>query len=111
MTVGELARRLGWVWLGGGDEDRPVEGGYTSDLLSDVIGNAPPGAVLLTIQAHKNTVAVASHADLAAVVLCSNREAPSDMLQAAETEGLPIYRTADNQFLASARLARELGVV
>ena len=34
--------------------------GYSSDLLSDVMANAKADGVLVTVQAHKNAVAVAS---------------------------------------------------
>ena len=40
-------------------DDLEIQNGYTSDLLSDVMGNAPEDSVLITIQAHKNTIAVA----------------------------------------------------
>ncbi|HUK76733.1 MAG TPA: serine kinase, partial [Thermoleophilia bacterium] len=50
--------------LGGADAE--VTAGYASDLLSDVLANAPEGGVLVTLQVHLNVVAVASHAELAA---------------------------------------------
>ena len=56
-----------------GWEPREVRGGYTSDLLSDVMSKAKDGFVLVTIQAHKNTVAVASMLGLVAVILCNGR--------------------------------------
>ena len=46
-----------------------ITGGYASDLLSDVLANAPHGGVLVTVQVHMNVIAVALHAGLAAVVL------------------------------------------
>lgn len=47
--------------------------GYVSDLLSDVLGNAPAGGVLITVQVHLNVVAVAVHADLAAIIFALGR--------------------------------------
>lgn len=88
-------------------ENRNVETfsqGYTSDLLSDVMGNAEADSVLITIQAHKNTIAVATLSDLRAIVLCNGRKAPDDMLKAAEDESIAIYQTEDNQFVASWRI-------
>lgn len=110
MKLAEVARSLGWERLGGGDAEAEVTMGYTSDLLSDVMGNAEAGSVFLTIQAHKNTVAVAALAGLSAILLCSGRQAPPDMLQAAEQEGIPVFRTSENQFLASYHLGRLLGL-
>ena len=46
---------------------RTVSGGYASDMLSDVLANAPWGGVLVTIQVHMNVIAVSVNAGLAAV--------------------------------------------
>jgi hypothetical protein len=51
----------------------PVTGGYVSDLLSDVLANAPEGGVLVTVQVHLNVIAVAVHAGLAAVIFAHGR--------------------------------------
>lgn len=81
-----------------------IESAYTGDLLSDVMANAPDGSILITIQAHKNSVAVASLAGIGAILLCNNRKAPSDMVEAAEKEGIAILRTTENPFQASCRV-------
>ena len=47
-----------------GADGADVTAGYASDLLSDVLANAPEGGVLVTLQVHLNVVAVASHAEL-----------------------------------------------
>ena len=59
MTVHEIPALIDGELLTGTHEKREIHGGYTSDLLSDVMGNAAEGNVLITIQGHKNTVAVA----------------------------------------------------
>ena len=86
------------------DADCVVSGGYTSDLLSDVMANAPQDAVLITIQAHKNTVAVSVLAGIKAIIVCNYRSVPEDMVQAAKKEGLAIFRTRENQFTISGKL-------
>lgn len=83
---------------------RDVQGGYTSDLLSDVMSKAKDGYVLITIQAHKNTVAVASMLGLCAVVICNDRPIPEEMIEAARTEGVPLFRTGQTQFETTGRL-------
>ncbi len=88
--------------------DKEIVAAYTSDLLSDVMGNAPEDSVLITIQAHKNTVAVSSLAGINAIVLCNNRTAPEDMIPAAENENIAILKTELNQFEASLAVARAL---
>ncbi|MFH0964418.1 MAG: serine kinase, partial [Planctomycetota bacterium] len=50
-----------------------VAQGHVSDLLSDVLANAPGGGLLVTIQLHMNVIAVASHAGLSGVVFAAGR--------------------------------------
>ena len=60
--------------------------------------------MLVTLQSHLNTVAVASLAGVQAIVLCSGREAQPDMLEAARREGIVLLQTHDNQYQASVKL-------
>ena len=80
---------------------QPIEAAYTSDLLSDVMANAPDNSVLITLQAHKNTVACASLAGIAAILLTGNHTAPPDMLEAARAQGIGILSARENQFQIS----------
>ena len=89
-------------------EDTEIATCYTSDLLSDVMANAGDATVLITIQAHKNSVAVASLNDISAIVLCNDRPVPEDMREAAAEEGIAILVTAKNQFQVSGLLYAEL---
>jgi len=90
------------------DDDTEITGGYTSDLLSDVMGNAAEGDVLITIQAHKNTVAVANLVGMPAIVLCNGRAAPEDMVRLAEEQGIAIITSPLNQFITSCRIGSAL---
>ena len=101
MLISELGSILGSECVQDDFVDSPVDSGYTSDLLSDVMANATAGGVLITIQAHKNTIAVATLVGLAAVVICNNRPLPADMLEAARAERLSVFRTAASQFEVS----------
>lgn len=89
--------------------DSEITGAYTGDLLSDVMGNAPSDSVLITIQAHKNTVAVATLAGIKALIICNDRNVPDDMAEAAKAEDLWIFTTADSQFDASVKIGHLLG--
>jgi predicted transcriptional regulator len=104
MTIREAAAMLGAEILQDQFEDLELSGGYTSDLLSDVMANAKDGGALVTIQAHKNTVAVAALVNIAVIVLCNNRPIQDDMLEAARDEGIAVIRTKENQFTVSGRL-------
>ena len=85
-------------------DDHDVGDAYTSDLLSDVMAHAPDGSVLITIQAHKNTVAVAALAGVVAIVICNARPIPDDMIVAARDERIALLTTGENQYTVSGRI-------
>jgi len=60
MLLKEIIDIIPGERAGGWSDDTQVSGVYTSDLLSDVMAHAKDGQALVTIQAHKNTVAVAT---------------------------------------------------
>ena len=70
-----------------------VKGGYASDLLSNVMGFASAGNVWVTMQAHQNIIAVASLANLAAVIVAGGTEPEPDAVHKAETEGVTLLTT------------------
>ena len=104
MTIREIAAALGAEICQGEFEDTVLTGAYTSDLLSDVMANAKDGGALITIQAHKNTVAVATLVNISVIVICNSRPLPEDMLEAAGEEGIAVIRTKENQFTVSGRI-------
>ena len=108
MNASELIAALPCISAWDGWNDREISGGYTSDLLSDVMAHAEEGQALITIQAHKNTVAVAVLKDLSAIVLASDRPVPPDMLEAARDEDLPVFVASDDQFTCSWKLQKLL---
>jgi hypothetical protein len=81
-----------------------IAGGYASDLLSDVLANAPADGVLVTLQVHLNVVAVASHADLAAVIFTSGRTPDDDVVAKAVEEGVALYCASADTFETVGRL-------
>ena len=70
--------------------DRQVKNGYASDLLSDVLANAEEGSLWVTLQTHKNIVAVASIKSLSGVILINGREPEIETVEKAESENIPI---------------------
>lgn len=91
------------------NRDAEIMGGYASDLLSDVLANAPQGGLLVTLQVHLNVIAVASHADLRAVIFSSGRQPDDDVVQKAVDEGLSLFVSPSDTFDIVGRLY-ELGV-
>jgi predicted transcriptional regulator len=77
---------------------------HASDLLSDVLANAPAGGVLLTIQVHLNVIAVALHAMQAAVIFTSGMTPEEAVRNKAIEENIPLFATKDSTFDAAGKL-------
>lgn len=80
------------------NRDAEIDRGYASDLLSDVLAHAPEGGVLVTLQVHLNVIAVASHAELAAVVFAGDRQPDDEVIAKATAEGLSLYGSPSDTF-------------
>ena len=94
MKVRELVEKLNLKVLSGENGlDRDIDGCYVSDLLSDVMGNAEMGNVWVTLQTHKNVMAIASLKELACVVLVKGQTASEDTLEQSNEEGIPFLST------------------
>lgn len=99
MKVKDLVDQLGLtVYCGEQSLDNEIKGGYVSDLLSDVMGYAAEGEVWITLQTHKNIVAIASLKDLAAIVLVKGNKPEEDTLKQAIAEDIPVLGTTDSTF-------------
>ena len=107
MTLGDIAAALDMKIL---TPELSVNGGaevgraHASDLLSEVLANAPSGGLLLTIQVHMNVIAVALHAGLAAVVFTSGAQPEEGVRVRAVKEGLPLLSTAEGTFDTAGKL-------
>ncbi len=108
IKVSDLTNVDGWECISAGTANAPISAAYTSDLLSDVMANAPEDSVLITLQAHLNTVAVAALADVRAIIICHARPIPDDMIAAAQREGILLLRTKANQFDTTVKCYRLL---
>lgn len=108
MKVQDIPQSIDCETYTPGQSESQISGGYTSDLLSDVMANAEAGNALITIQAHKNTVAVANLVGLPAIILCNGRSAPADMLDTAKQQEIAVFSTKLNQFETSHLLAQAL---
>ena len=94
MKVRELVEKLNLKVLSGENGlDRDIDGCYVSDLLSDVMGNAEMGNVWVTLQTHKNVMAIASLKELACVILVKNLTASEDTVEQRNEEGIPFLST------------------
>ncbi len=101
MKVNDIAEKLGLESLTPEiktEESIDVLKGHASDLLSDVLANAPSGSVLVTIQVHMNVIAVALHAGVASVIFSSSMVPDEAVREKATLEGLPLYTSKESTF-------------
>ncbi len=89
--------------------EREVDGAYMSDLLSDVMGKARENQIWITLQTHRNAVAVASLKDLAAIILVNDNQPDEDMLVQAREDGLPVGLSSLPAFELAGKLYNLLG--
>lgn len=109
MTLHDVVDALNLnVLTDGVDLDRPVKNGYTCDLLSAVLASAQEGDLWITIQRHRNIIAVAKVASLSGIILAGGIRLTDEVIRKAEEEGVPLLSTKDQSFTASGRLYRFL---
>ena len=94
MKVKELVEKLNLKVLSGEKGlDREIDGCYISDLLSDVMGNAMEGNIWITLQTHKNVMAVASLKEMSCIILVKNLVPNDETIEQSNDEDLPILQT------------------
>lgn len=99
MKVKDIVEALNLKVVSGANGlDREVEGCYVSDLLSDVMGNADMGNIWITLQTHKNVMAIASLKELAAVILVKGLTANEDTINQSNEENIPFLSTEEETF-------------
>lgn len=91
MNIERIAKALNLNVLSGSDRmSNAVTGGYTGDLLSDVMANSREGYVWITRQVHQNIVAVATLKEHAGIILVNSCAPAKDTLEKAVRENMPI---------------------
>ncbi len=105
MKISDLISALNLsVFSGEGGLNNEVNGGYVSDLLSDVMGNAGEGQVWITLQSHKNILAIASLKDLPGIILVKGIKPDRDTMDKSNEESIPILGTGDDTFTIAGKL-------
>jgi len=72
---------------------REITGGFCGDLLSWVMGKAKSGDCWFTIMGNLNTIAVATLAEISAVVFCHGVTLPEAASERAKLEGIAVFYT------------------
>ncbi len=89
--------------------EREISEGYVSDLLSDVLANAPKGSMLVTLQTHINVIAVCVHAELSSVIFIQNRMPEENVIKKAEEEKILLFSSSESAFNIVGKLY-EMGI-
>lgn len=76
-----------------GKPERSISKVFCCDLLSIAMGKAPSDSVWVTVMGNKNTLAVASLADVACIVLAEGVSLDEGTLKKAEEEGIAVLAT------------------
>lgn len=109
MKVFELVKKYDLkVFSGIQGLENEIAGGYVSDLLSDVMGNAGENDVWITLQSHPNVLAIASLKDLAAVILVKGLEPDEETIIRSNKEGIPVLGTDLGTFEMAGKFYNEL---
>ena len=104
MTVNELKEKLDLKPLVEDDYDREVTDCYVGDLLSWVMGRAPADSAWLTVMGNINSIAVATLADCACIILTEGAPLDEDARQRADIQNVPVYSTDLNAYEMSVKI-------
>jgi predicted transcriptional regulator len=104
VKISEIVEKTGLEALNA-YEDAEIPGVYVSDMASDVITGAKAGAVLVTLQTHKNFIAAANLVDAGMVVFAHGKRPADDVIALADRVGLPLFTTPDDTWTYALKLA------
>lgn len=111
MNLKEIVEKLQLKVLAGREHlDTEVTGGYTSDLLSDVMANSKAKNLWITLQTHENIVAVAKLKDLAGIIIINGRQPDEETLKRAEVEKVTLLASSDSAFSITGKLYGLTGI-
>ena len=105
MTLREMIGKLELTVVAEtGALDETVSGGYVSDLLSHVMGQAKAGQIWVTMQGHQNIIAVASLVGLVAVIVAGGVEPEEQTVVKARDQEVVLCKTNLSTYEVAGRL-------
>jgi hypothetical protein len=108
VRISEIVEKTGLESLNA-HEDADIAGVYVSDMASDVITGAKAGAMLVTLQTHKNFIAAANLVDAGMVVFAHGKRPDNDVIVLADRVGLALFTSADDTWSYAVKLS-DLGL-
>jgi hypothetical protein len=109
LKISRIEKELALICLVHPREDFEVAVGLASDVLSQILARASRGCVLVTTQHSMNLIAVASHIEVAVIIVTSGYRPGADVLARAHSEGIGIYATRSETFDVVGNLS-QLGI-
>lgn len=111
MTVKELIDTSGFALVNAGDGlDRSISKPFCCDLLSVAMGRAPEGCAWVTVMGNMNTLAVATLADAACVILAEGVALDDIADKKAREQGITVLKTEQPVFDAALWVHEQLHV-
>lgn len=104
MKISEIIDQLSLTVFNAGDTSKEITGGYSSDLLSDVMGNAEEGCVWVTLQTHRNVAAISALKEIGAVIIVKGQEPDENTLEHAKDEGITLLGTSEETFETTGKI-------
>lgn len=84
--------------------DSEIKAGYTGDLMSDVIANSANDSIWITIQSHRNSIAVALIKNISAIIFTNDVPISPEVVKKAKEENISILSTSKNSFTISGEI-------
>lgn len=78
--------------------DEDIKTGYCGDLMSDVIAHASNDSIWVTVQAHKNSIAVALIKEIKAIIFTNNVEINQELIEKAKEEKINLFKSKKNSY-------------
>lgn len=88
--------------------DDEIKNGYCGDLMSDVIAHAGTDSIWVTVQAHKNSIAVALIKDIRAIIFSNSVAISEELIEKAKEENINLLSSDRNSFQLCGLLFRLL---
>lgn len=109
MTIQELIDSGIFCLVNEGEErDRQITVPFCCDLLSVAMGKAPAGCAWVTVMGNMNTLAVASLAEAACVILAEDAQPDEMAVKKAREQEITVLRTEMPIFDAALAVYRQL---
>lgn len=109
MKVSDLIKKCGFIVLNEGEgSDREISSPYCCDLLSIAMGRMPADSAWVTVMGNINTLAVATLADAACIILAEGSRLDETALLKAKEQGITVLTTELPIFDAALSIYQEL---